>query len=316
MEVSPTLAHDTAGTIAEAERLWSRVARPNVMIKIPGTTAGLPAITHCLSHGINVNVTLLFAVRRYREVVDAFFAGLEQRLAAGHTVIGLASVASFFVSRVDGKVGGGSAAIANAAVAYQAFEELFETSRWESLAARGAMVQRPLWASTSTKDPKLPDVYYVEALIAPLTVNTLPPATFAAYRDHGNPQIRIREAIAGASRVLDELARAGLELDQVTRTLEYEGVKSFAASFESLLKVIEQKAAVLVRPACYSVPGTPSTKFRPFSLRVRPRFAASAKFPFRRVGLEPGWYCCNSPGSRTRSAPSDVVGASYGRSSR
>jgi len=246
MEVSPTLAHDTAGTIAEAERLWSRIARPNVMIKIPGTTAGLPAITHCLSHGINVNVTLLFAVRRYREVVDAFFAGLEQRLAAGHTVIGLASVASFFVSRVDGKVGGGSAAIANAAVAYQAFEELFETSRWESLAARGAMVQRPLWASTSTKDPKLPDVYYVEALIAPLTVNTLPPATFAAYRDHGNPQIRIREAIAGASRVLDELARAGLDLDQVTRTLEYEGVKSFAASFESLLKVIEQKAAVLV----------------------------------------------------------------------
>jgi transaldolase len=246
MEVSPTLAHDTAGTTAEAERLWSRIARPNVMIKIPGTRAGLPAITHCLSLGINVNVTLLFAVERYREVIDAFFAGLERRLAGGHPVIGLASVASFFVSRVDSKVGGGAAAIANAAVAYQTFERLFQTSRWEALAARGAMVQRPLWASTSTKDPKLPDVYYVEALIAPLTVNTLPPATFAAYRDHGHPEIRIREAIEGANRVLSELARTGVDLDQVTRTLEIEGVKSFADSFDSLLKVIEQKAAVLV----------------------------------------------------------------------
>ncbi len=246
MEVSPTLANDTAGTIAEAERLWSRIARPNVMIKIPGTVAGLPAITHCLAQGINVNVTLLFSVQRYREVVEAFFAGLEQRAAAGHSVIGLASVASFFVSRVDGKVGGGSAAIANAAVAYQAFEQLFETPRWESLAAKGAMVQRPLWASTSTKDPNLPDTYYVEALIAPLTVNTLPPATFAAYRDHGKPELRIRQAIEGANKVLGELAAKGVSLDQVTHTLEVEGVKSFAGSFESLLKVIEQKAAVLV----------------------------------------------------------------------
>lgn len=246
MEVSPTLAHDTAGTIAEAERLWSRIARPNVMIKIPGTKAGLPAITHCLAAGINVNVTLLFAVQRYREVVEAFFAGLEQRVAAGKPVIGLASVASFFVSRVDGKVGGGTAAIANAAVAYRVFEELFETKRWESLAAKGAMVQRPLWASTSTKDPALPDVYYVEALIAPLTVNTLPPATFAAYRDHGKPAIRIREAMQRADAVLGELKARGIDLDQVTQTLEAEGVKSFAASFDSLLKVIEQKAAVLV----------------------------------------------------------------------
>lgn len=246
MEVSPTLANDTAGTIAEAERLWNRIARPNVMIKIPGTTAGLAAITHCLSLGINVNVTLLFAVQRYREVVDAFFAGLERRVAKGHSVIGLASVASFFVSRVDTKVGGGSAAIANAAVAYQAFEQLFETPRWESLAAKGAMVQRPLWASTSTKDPALPDTYYVEALVAPLTVNTLPPATFAAYRDHGKPALRIREAIEGASKVMSELAARGVDLNQVTETLEIEGVKSFAASFESLLKVIEQKAAVLV----------------------------------------------------------------------
>lgn len=246
MEVSPALANDTAGTIAEAERLWSRIARPNVMIKIPGTKAGLPAITHCLAAGINVNVTLLFAVERYREVVEAFLAGLEQRVAAGKPVIGVASVASFFVSRVDGKVGGGTAAIANAAVAYRTFEELFQTRRWESLAAKGAMVQRPLWASTSTKDPTLPDTYYVEALIAPLTVNTLPPATFAAYRDHGKPVIRIREAMAAADEVMDELARKGVDLAEVTRTLEIEGVKSFAASFDSLLKVIEQKAAVLV----------------------------------------------------------------------
>jgi len=246
MEVAPTLANDTAGTIAEAERLWGRIARPNVMIKIPGTREGLSAITRCLSVGINVNVTLLFAVQRYREVVDAFFAGLEQRLAAGRPVIGLASVASFFVSRVDSKVGGGTAAIANAALAYQTFRQLFETPRWESLSARGAMVQRPLWASTSTKDPTLPDVYYVEALIAPLTVNTLPPATFAAYRDHGRPELRIRAAIEASGKVLNDLARAGVDLDQVTRTLEIEGVKSFAASFDSLLKVIEQKAAVLV----------------------------------------------------------------------
>lgn len=246
MEVSPALAYDAAGTIAEAERLWARVARPNVMIKIPGTLAGLPAITHCLGLGINVNVTLLFAVRRYREVVDAFFAGLERRVAAGKPVGGIASVASFFVSRVDSKVGGGTAAIANAAVAYRTFEELFASPRWRALAGHGAMAQRPLWASTSTKDPSLPDVYYVEALIAPLTVNTLPPATFAAYRDHGKPAVRIQEAIARSADVLAELARSGVDLDAVTRTLEAEGVKQFAASFESLLRVIEQKAAVLV----------------------------------------------------------------------
>jgi transaldolase len=246
MEVSPTLANDAAGTIAEAERLWSRVGRPNVMIKIPGTKAGLPAITHCLALGINVNVTLLFSVRRYREVADAFFSGLERRAAGGKPVAGVASVASFFVSRVDSKIRGGKAAIANAALAYQAFEELLASQRWQALAGQGAMVQRALWASTSTKDPSLPDVYYVEALIAPLTVNTLPPATFAAYRDHGKPAVRIREAIAQSTSVLADLARTGIDLDEVTRTLETEGVKAFAASFDSLLKVIEQKAAVLV----------------------------------------------------------------------
>lgn len=261
IEVSPTLAHDSAGTIAEAERLWGRIARQNVMIKIPGTREGLPAITHCLAQGINVNVTLLFAVGRYREVVDAFFAGLERRLASGKPVSGIASVASFFVSRVDGKVdpllkqleptaGEGlpksRAAIANACAAYAAFEELFASPRWRALAGKAAMVQRPLWASTSAKDPALSDVYYVEALIADETVNTLPPATFAAYRDHGNPMVRIREGMAEASVTLRLLADLGISLDAITSALETEGVASFAGSFESLMKVIEQKAAALV----------------------------------------------------------------------
>ena len=261
IEVSPTLARDSAGTIAEAERLWGRIARPNVMIKIPGTHEGLSAISHCLAQGINVNVTLLFAVGRYREVVDAFFTGLEQRLASGKPVRGIASVASFFVSRVDGKVDPllarlepatgaplpkSKAAIANACAAYAAFEELFATPRWRALAEKGAMVQRPLWASTSAKDPALSDVYYVEALIADQTVNTLPPATFAAYRDHGKPTVRIHEGMAAAGVILRLLADLGISLEEITRTLEVEGVASFAGSFESLLKVIEQKAAALV----------------------------------------------------------------------
>jgi len=260
IEVSPTLAHDTAGTIAEAERLWRRIQRPNVMIKIPGTAEGLTAISHCLADGVNVNVTLLFSVARYRQVVEAFFSGLERRVAAGHSVAGIASVASFFVSRLDGKVdprlaqlGGtpmagtlrGKAAIANACAAYGAFEELFQSPRWRVLASRGGLVQRPLWASTSTKDPSLPDVYYVEALIADQTVNTLPPATFAAYRDHGQPAERIRGEMADAAATLQRLAALGIDLEAITRALEAEGVASFAASFASLLTVIEQKAAAL-----------------------------------------------------------------------
>jgi transaldolase len=259
IEVSPALANDTAGTIAEAERLWARVGRPNVMIKIPGTREGLPAITHCLALGININVTLLFAVRRYREVVGAFLEGLERRAKSGLRLSGISSVASFFVSRVDGKVdplldrlASGTAAprsraaIANAATAYAVFEEMFSSTRWRELARQGAAPQRPLWASTSTKDPRLPDTYYVEALIADRTVNTLPPATFAAYRDHGRPEVRIREAIAEAEPLLRSLAELGIDLDDVTRTLETEGVRLFAASFDSLVKVVEQKAVALV----------------------------------------------------------------------
>jgi len=266
IEVSPTLAHDTAGTIAEAERLWRRIGRPNVMIKIPGTAEGLTAISHCLADGVNVNVTLLFSVARYRQVVEAFFSGLERRVAAGHSIVGIASVASFFVSRLDGKVdplldrmggaaaGGaahgrpllrGRAAIANACAAYEAFEELFQSPRWRALASRGGLVQRPLWASTSTKDPNLPDVYYVEALIADQTVNTLPPATFAAYRDHGQPAQRIPGGTAEARATLRQLAELGIDLEELTRALEAEGVASFAASFASLLSVIERKAVSL-----------------------------------------------------------------------
>jgi transaldolase len=259
IEVAPGLAHDPGGTIAEAERLWARIGRPNVMIKIPGTAEALPAITHCLAKGINVNVTLLFAVPRYREVMEAFLAGLERRSQGGGSLAGIASVASFFVSRVDSKIdplleGKGAAgaslrsvaAIANAATAYAAFEEVFASARWQALSARGALVQRPLWASTSTKDPRLPDVYYVEALIGDRTVNTLPPATFAAFRDHGQPALRLHQSVASADAILRRVAALGIRLDEMTRTLEVEGVKAFAASFESLLGVIEKKAAALV----------------------------------------------------------------------
>ncbi|HEX7919180.1 MAG TPA: transaldolase [Gemmatimonadales bacterium] len=258
LEVSPTLAHDTAGTIAEAQRLWERVARPNVMIKIPGTTAGLPAITECLARGINVNVTLLFSVERHREVIEAFFQGLERRAAAGEAIDRLCSVASFFVSRVDGRIDPmldalgaagtdlrGTVAIANAAAAYGAFEAAFRGPRWDALAAKGAQVQRPLWASTSTKDPKYPDTYYVEALAAPHTVNTLPPDTFTAYRDHGHPVARIGAHVHGAEALLALLGPLGIDLAEVTAFLEKDGVEKFAASYQSLLARIAAKAGAL-----------------------------------------------------------------------
>jgi len=257
IEVSPALARDTAATIVEANRLWREVDRPNAMIKIPGTAEGLPAVTECIAQGININVTLLFAVSRYEEVISAYQAGLEARLARGQNVAGIASVASFFVSRVDSKVDplldriGNSAglrgriAIANAAVAYRTFERRTSDSRWEALAGRGARPQRPLWASTSTKDPRYPDVHYVEPLIAPMTVNTLPPETFAAYRDHGQPEIRIHASLAAADGQLDALEGLGIDLQGVTRELEDEGVTKFAASYGAALAAIEQKAAAM-----------------------------------------------------------------------
>jgi transaldolase len=255
LEVSPELAHDADGTIAEATRLWSAVDRPNAMIKIPGTEAGLRAIEASLAAGISINVTLLFSVERYEEVIQAFFGGLE----AGGAVGGINSVASFFVSRVDGMVDGlldkqgdphqlrGRIAIANAGMAYAAFERSRATPRWAALRAAGARPQRPLWASTSTKDPRYPDVYYVEALVAEDTVNTLPPDTFAAYKDHGKPEVRIHEAMASAPRLLRELAESGIDLGEVTRSLETDGVAKFAASYRQLLAGIESKASLLVR---------------------------------------------------------------------
>src|SRR6185503_216758 len=216
------------------------------MIKIPGTEAGLPAITHCVAAGISVNVTLLFSVERYRAVIEAWLAGLEQRLAEGRDLGPVSSVASFFVSRVDGKVDPqldraghdalrGRIAIANACAAYRLFEWSLGTPRWERLARAGARPQRPLWASTSTKDPRYHDVYYVEALVAPRTVNTLPPETFAAYRDHGRPAVRIHEGIAAAPAQLEALAELGIDLSAITRELEVDGVAKFAASYASLL---------------------------------------------------------------------------------
>ena len=255
IEVSPALARDTAATILEADRLWRAVARPNAMIKIPGTAEGLPAVSHCIGEGINVNITLLFAVERYEEVISAYEAGLEARLAQGLPVDRIASVASFFVSRLDSKLDPmldrmsdpaglrGRIAIANACVAYRAFERRGRDLRWKALTARGARPQRPLWASTSTKDPRYPDVHYVEALIAPATVNTLPPETFAAYRDHGRPEVRIHAGIAAAEDQLDALQGLGIDLSGLTRELEDEGVTKFAASYGAALAAIETKAS-------------------------------------------------------------------------
>ncbi|MEO8479032.1 MAG: transaldolase [Gemmatimonadota bacterium] len=263
IEVAPTLAHDTTGTITEAERLWERVARPNVMIKVPGTKAGLPAITHLIARGINVNITLLFSVARYREVIDAFSDGLMARIAKGLPIDGIHSVASFFVSRVDGMTdkalaGGGKKqkagkrllhkiAIANALDAYGVFRESLETDRWKTLAKHGAHVQRPLWASTSTKDPSLPDTYYVDALIAPETVNTIPPATWDAYADHGKPEIRITdETIAAARAELAAYAQLDVpSLEAITKELEDEGVEKFAASWNELLGAVRKQVEAL-----------------------------------------------------------------------
>jgi transaldolase len=260
LEVSPELANDTEATIHEAHRLWAAVDRPNAMIKIPGTEAGLPAMTRCIADGISVNVTLLFSIERYGAVVEAWLAGMEQRLGRGEPLGTVASVASFFVSRVDGKVDSlldratpgatsplrGRIAIANAAAAYRLFEWSLGTPRWDRLAKAGARPQRPLWASTSTKDPRYPDTYYVEALVAPRTVNTLPPETFAAYRDRGRPAVRIRECIAASTAELKALAERGIDLAAVTRELEEDGVAKFAASYRSLLAGIEAKAGELV----------------------------------------------------------------------
>jgi transaldolase len=260
IEVQPKLARDTAGTIDEARRLWKACARPNVMVKIPGTAEGVPAIRACLAEGININITLLFSVDRYREVMEAYLSAMEERVSKSLPVARIRSVASFFVSRVDtnadkkldalarsagaaseAKSLRGKLGIANARVAYEAFEQVFGAPRFAALKAKGVAVQRPLWASTSTKDPAFPDLYYVEALIAPDSVDTVPPETFEAYRDHGDPQVRIREDLAGAHAVLPGLRRIGIDTDAIFRELEDEGIRKFADSFDALLQAVAQK---------------------------------------------------------------------------
>jgi transaldolase len=253
LEVSPRLAHDTAGTVAEARRLWAAVGRPNAMIKVPGTPAGVPAFAQLIGEGINVNVTLLFSRDAYRRVAEAYIAAIEGR-AAHHREFGrIASVASFFVSRIDTAVDKllgargapkallGKAAIANAKLAYQTYLELFASPRWRSLAAKGAQPQRVLWASTSTKNPDYRDVMYAEELIGADTVNTLPPATLEAFRDHGRVRGSLTEDVAGAQRAMDELAAAGISMDEVTAKLLDEGVQLFADAFDQLLGAIGEK---------------------------------------------------------------------------
>jgi transaldolase len=254
IEVDPRLAFDTAKTVAEAKQLWWLVDRPNLFIKIPATEAGLPAITATLAEGISVNVTLIFSLERYERVMEAFLAGLEQAKANGHDLATLGSVASFFVSRVDteadkrlDKIGTpeaqalhGKAAIANARLAYQRYERVFASDRWQALAGAGAQPQRPLWASTSTKNPAYRDVMYVEDLIAPGIVNTMPEPTIHAYADHGETRPdTITGNYADAQQVLDDLAALGIEYDDVTATLEREGVEKFEQSWVELLKSVE-----------------------------------------------------------------------------
>jgi transaldolase len=253
IEVDPRLAKDTDKTVAEAQDLWKTVDRPNILVKIPATEEGLPAITRVLAEGISVNVTLIFSVERYRAVIEAFFAGLEQAKANGHNLRGIESVASFFVSRVDAEVDKrlaaldtdeakalrGEAAIANARLAYATFEELFATPRWQALAGEGANPQRPLWASTGVKDPSYSDTRYVDELVVAGTVNTMPEKTMFAVADHGGIEgDKVTGTGAQARAVFDKLAAAGIDVADVFRTLEDEGVEKFEKSWQELLDTV------------------------------------------------------------------------------
>jgi transaldolase len=250
-ECTPDLADDTAASIEQALTLWGRLARPNVMIKVPATEAGIPAIQELTARGVNVNVTLLFSVERYEQVIDAYIAGLERRVSRGQPVDAVASVASFFVSRVDAKADAllaadsnlrGRVAIANAHRAYGRYRERFADERWRALAAAGAQPQRPLWASTGTKDPAYADVLYVEELIAPGVVNTMPEATLRAFADHGQAARALSESTAAAEEVLGQAQDAGIDLAAITAQLEREGVRSFCASYHELIDRIKTKA--------------------------------------------------------------------------
>jgi transaldolase len=267
LEVNPYLAHDTAVTLSEAKRLWKRVNRPNLMVKIPATLEGLPAILYAIEAGINVNVTLIFSRDRYAAVMEAYISGLARRATSGLPIDSIASVASFFVSRVDTKVDGllanivdsegpwaevaasnlGRAAIANARLAYDDFKKIFSSERFANLKAKGARVQRPLWASTGTKNPKYRDVVYIEELVGKDTVNTVPPATLAAFLDHGIVRANsLEEDLPGAYQALARLEGLGISIADVTRELESEGVKSFASAWKALMDAMEASRKAVV----------------------------------------------------------------------
>jgi transaldolase / glucose-6-phosphate isomerase len=262
LEVSPYLAMKTQETMDEARRLWKTVQRDNVMIKVPGTSAGIPAIQQLVSEGLNINITLLFAQEVYEKVAEAYINGAEAYAARGGNLKKLASVASFFISRIDTLIDGrlndklkgtsdaqqqelfkslmGKVAIANGKLTYQKYEQIFSGPRWEKLAAKGAQTQRVLWASTSTKNPNYRDVIYVEELIGPDTVNTMPPATIDAFRDHGRLRKSLTEDIPGAQKTMDDLAKAGISMKEVTDKLTEDGVKLFADAFDKLLAAVER----------------------------------------------------------------------------
>ena len=262
IEVSPLLAHDTPATIAEARELWQRLDRPNIMIKVPGTLEGLPAIHQLLVDGINVNVTLLFSVERYLDVLHTYMDALEERRNAGKPLDRVASVASFFLSRIDVKVDAmldvlintnkdaserarglrGKTAIACAATAYQRYREVTGQARWQTLASAGGRPQRLLWASTSSKDPSFSDIKYVEALVASQTVNTLPMETLNAYRDHGKPQVRIEQAIQTAPAIMQGLAGLGVDMNIIDEELEVEGIEKFVKPYQAMLESIDSLA--------------------------------------------------------------------------
>jgi transaldolase len=260
-EVSPLLADNSQATIREARRLWAALNRPNSLIKVPATTAGIKAIQQLICDGINVNATLLFSLQRYREVAEAYLSGLEMRVANGEPLTSIASVASFFLSRIDTLVDSkldvlpsgpsqkkaqalrGQVAIASARLAYQEYKHLFSGERWQRLAAAGARSQRLLWASTSTKDPACSDVKYVEALVGAETINTLPLDTLAAYRDHGQPAACLEHDITAAQAVITELTELGIDLGAVTEQLEKEGVEKFTSAFTALLENLRQRVS-------------------------------------------------------------------------
>ena len=259
LEVDPRLAHDTDGTVKEARMLFAALKRPNIMIKVPATPAGIPAIETLIGEGININVTLMFSLKHYDDVAGAYIRGLKKAKDAGHDLAKIASVASFFVSRVDAKVDAaidelgtdealslrGKVAIANAMAAYDRFQETFSGDDWDELASAGAMVQRPLWASTSTKDPSYPDTLYVDTLIAAHTVNTVPPKTLDAFMDHGTAEATLIAGIEDAKEQLEMLEDIGISLSDITDNLQEAGVDSFEKSFDSLLASINEKKQLL-----------------------------------------------------------------------